>query len=366
MPGSDPTLATPRGFGNPAPRTSRSRRLRREVPRIVAAMSDTRSIAIVGDGQMGLVLAEQLAFAGHEVVLWGPFAEGLAKLAETRRSPRLPEVMLDRRVAIEQDPARAIANAEVLVSAIPVQFLRGVWTRFPKSDVPVVSVSKGIETTTLERPTEIIAELRGEAATCVLSGPTIASELARRLPATMVAASEDVSLAAEVQSLFRAPWMRIYTSADPLGVEIAGAAKNVIAIAAGILDGLDAGFNAKSALLARGLAEIVRLGQALGARPETFAGIAGVGDLATTCFCPEGRNRTCGEAIGRGVSLQAHLASIESVVEGVETSRAIARLAAAHGVEMPIAEAVRGVLFEGLLPRDALAGLMRREVGAEA
>lgn len=329
-------------------------------------MTEPSGITIVGDGQMGLVLAEQLASAGHEVVLWGPFAEPLATLAATRRSPRLPALRLSDRISIESDPGRAIADAEILVSAIPVQFLRSAWSRFPQGRTPVVSVSKGIETSSLERPSEILAEVRGGAATCVLSGPTIATELARRLPATMVAASGDSGLAAEVQSLFLTAWMRVYTSPDPLGVEIAGAAKNVIAIAAGILDGLEAGFNAKSALLARGLAEIVRLGQALGARPETFAGIAGVGDLATTCFCPEGRNRTCGEAIGRGMPLEAHLASIDSVVEGVETSKAIARLAAAHGVEMPIAEAVRQVLFEGLPPREALAGLMQREVGAEA
>lgn len=329
-------------------------------------MVEPRPIAIVGDGQMGLVLAAQLALAGHEVRLWGPFEAPLAALASTRRSPRLPGFKLPAEIAIEADPAAAIAAADLLVSAIPVQFLRPVWNRFPRSEAPIVSVSKGIETTTLERPSEILAEVRPGAGTCVLSGPTIASELARRLPATMVAASDDAALASEVQSLFLAPWMRVYTSPDPLGVEIAGAAKNVIAIAAGILDGLDAGFNAKSALLARGLAEIVRLGQALGARPETFAGIAGVGDLATTCFCPEGRNRTCGEAIGRGIPLETHLASIDSVVEGVETSKAIARLAAAHGVEMPIADAVRQVLFEGLAPREALAGLMRREVGAEA
>ncbi|MGA1392176.1 MAG: NAD(P)H-dependent glycerol-3-phosphate dehydrogenase [Phycisphaerales bacterium] len=328
-------------------------------------MADSRSVTVVGDGQMGLVLAEQLASAGHHVVLWGPFAESLAALATTRRSPRLPELRLSDRIAIEADPAKAAAGAEVLVSAIPVQFLRPVWTRFPAGRAPVVSVSKGIETSTLERPSEILAELRPGTSTCVLSGPTIASELARRLPATMVAASDDDHLARTVQALFLASWMRVYTSPDPLGVEIAGAAKNVIAIAAGILDGLEAGFNAKSALLARGLAEIVRLGRALGARSETFSGIAGVGDLATTCFCPEGRNRTCGEAIGRGVSLDEHLGSIDSVVEGVETSKAICRLAADRDVEMPIAEAVRRVLFEGLPPRDALAGLMQREVGVE-
>lgn len=322
-------------------------------------------IAIVGDGQMGLVLAEQLAVAGHRVRLWGPFPESLAALEASRRSPRLPGLELPSSVEVEPDPGRILDGAEAAVSAIPVQYLRPVWSRLPASDVPLVSVSKGIETTTLERPSEILAELRAGASSAVLSGPTIASELARHQPATMVAAGDDPSWVEAVQAMFLAPWMRVYTSDDPIGVEIAGAAKNVIAIAAGILDGLDAGYNAKSALLARGLAEIVRLGEALGARPETFAGIAGVGDLATTCFCPEGRNRTCGEAIGRGIPLERHLQRTDSVVEGVETARAIRRLAAERGVEMPIAGAVHEVLFEGLSPRAALEGLMQRAVGAE-
>lgn len=322
-------------------------------------------IAIVGDGQMGLVLAEQLAVAGHRVRLWGPFAESLAALEASRRSPRLPGLVLPREVEIEPDPERALDGVEAAVSAIPVQFLRPVWSRIPAADVPLVSVSKGLETTTLERPSEILAELRGDVPTAVLSGPTIASELARHQPATMVAAGADPAWVEMVQATFLAPWMRVYTSPDPIGVEIAGAAKNVVAIAAGILDGLEAGFNAKSALLARGLAEIVRLGVALGARAETFAGIAGVGDLATTCFCPEGRNRTCGEAIGRGVSLQRHLQQTDSVVEGVETARAIRRLASERDIEMPIAGAVHEVLFEGLSPREALDGLMRRAVGSE-
>jgi len=325
----------------------------------------SQRIAIVGDGQMGLVLAEQLARSGHRVRLWGPFPESLAALEASRRSPRLPGLLLPEGIEIEPDPARILEGVEAAVSAIPVQFLRSAWTRFPPGEIPLVSVSKGIETTTLERPLEILADLRGPVPTAVLSGPTIASELAVHRPATMVAAGDDPEWVRAVQTLFLAPWMRVYTSEDPIGVEIAGAAKNVIAIAAGILDGLEAGFNAKSALLARGLAEIVRLGVALGARAETFAGIAGVGDLATTCFCPEGRNRTCGEAIGRGMSLEGHLQRTDSVVEGVETSRAIRRLAADHDVEMPIAEAVHAVLFEGLSPRDALDGLMQREVGSE-
>lgn len=323
------------------------------------------SIAIVGDGQMGLVLAEQLALSGCRVRLWGPFPAPLAALESDRRSPRLPGLILPEEVEIEADPARLLDGATAVVSAIPVQFLREVWSRFPESPVPLVSVSKGIETSTLERPSQILAELRGEPPIAVLSGPTIATELASHRPATMVAASDDPAWAASVQSLFLAPWMRVYTSSDPIGVEIAGAAKNVVAIAAGILDGLGSGYNAKSALLARGLAEIIRLGDAVGARPETFAGIAGVGDLATTCFCPEGRNRTCGEAIGRGVPLARHLELTSSVVEGVETARAIRRLAAEQGVAMPITDAVHAVLFEGVAPGRALEDLMRREVGAE-
>ena len=326
-------------------------------------MSDR--IAIVGDGQMGLVLAEQLAFTGHRVRIWGPFPESLAALETSRRSPRLPGLVLPESIEIEPDPARILDGAEAAISAIPVQFLRSVWTRIPTTDVPLVSVSKGIETTTLERPLEILAELRGPVPAAVLSGPTIASELARHRPAAMVAAGTEVTWTEAVQAMFLAPWMRVYTSVDPIGVEIAGAAKNVVALAAGILDGLEAGYNAKSALLARGLAEIARLGAAHGARPETFSGVAGVGDLATTCFCPEGRNRTCGEAIGRGVPLQRHLRETDSVVEGVETARAIRRLAGDRGVEMPIVEAVHAVLFEGQAPQDALAELMQRAVGSE-
>lgn len=322
-------------------------------------------ITVVGDGQMGLVLATQLAEGGHEVRLWGPFEAALDSIRRTRRSPRVEGLDLPGSIEVVSAEDEAIEGADAAVSAIPVQFLRGVWSRFPSASVPLISVSKGIETSSLDRPSQILAGLRSGAAVCVLSGPTIASELARRLPATLVAASEDESWASEVQQMFLAPWMRVYTSPDPLGVEIAGAAKNVIAIAAGILDGLEAGFNAKSALLARGLAEITRLGLALGARAETFSGIAGVGDLATTCFCPEGRNRSCGEAIGRGECLADHLAATESVVEGVETSKAICRLADERGVEMPISQAVRAVLFDGLSPQRALAELMRREVGAE-
>ena len=207
-----------------------------------------------------------------------------------------------------------------------------------------MSVAKGIENDSLRRPSEILGETCGADASrlACLSGPTIASELARHLPATMVAASNDASTASRVQQAFGTPWLRVYSNDDLVGVEVAGAVKNVIALAAGLVDGLELGSNAKSALLARGLAEIVRLGIALDARRETFFGIAGVGDLATTCFSPEGRNRTCGEALGRGMSLERHLAESECVVEGVPTTRSITALAKRLDVEVPIIASSRG------------------------
>jgi glycerol-3-phosphate dehydrogenase (NAD(P)+) len=235
----------------------------------------------------------------------------------------------------------------------------------------VVSVAKGLENGTLERPSKVILDILKDDPDSrprpigVLSGPTIAAELARCLPATMIAASEDAAFAEKVQKLFTTSYLRIYTSEDPLGVEVAGALKNVIAIAAGILDGLQAGFNAKSALLARGLAEIARLGVAMGAKPETFFGLAGIGDLATTCFSPEGRNRSCGEALGKGERPDDFLKHSKYVVEGVATTKSVVELAQKHRVDMPITMAVHAVLFNGLDPIDAIARLMSREPKAE-
>ena len=329
-------------------------------------------VAVVGDGQMGVVMAAILAWRGTDVVLWGPLPASLAALARDRRSSRLPELELPDAVRVEPDAARALGGATMVVNAIPTQFVRAAWTdaaRHLGAGVPVVSVTKGIEDGTLLRPSEVIAACvpmaGGARPVAVLSGPTIAAELARRLPATMVSAAADHALAERVQRTFAMPWLRIYTNGDVTGVEIAGAAKNVVALAAGMIDGLGLGSNAKSALLARGLAEIVRLGTALGAKPETFFGIAGVGDLATTCFSPEGRNRSCGEAIGRGEPLEAYLARTDSVVEGVATSRAIHALAARHAVDMPIVAAVESILFRGMTPAEAIRGLMGREARAE-
>jgi glycerol-3-phosphate dehydrogenase (NAD(P)+) len=333
-------------------------------------------VTILGCGQMGLVCAEMLCRAAtpSQVTLWGHAPEEVGELSQMRRSTRLPDYELHPSVRVALTDDAALEDADLIVSAVPTQHTRGAWQRLRRlvpPDAAVVSVAKGIENGTLLRPTQVIADAldddpdgKPRSMGC-LSGPTIATELARCLPATMIAASDDPAFAERLQKLFTTRWMRIYTNADLLGVELAGATKNVIAIAAGVLDGMQAGSNAKSALLARGLAEITRLGTAMGADSETFFGIAGVGDLATTCFSPHGRNRSCGEALGKGESLEHYLARTDSVVEGVATTRSVVALAEKYRVEMPIATAVHRVLFEGLDPLDAIAGLMSREMKDE-
>lgn len=349
--------------------------------------TDTRpTVAVLGLGQMGLVCAGLLAQgSGGEggiakplrVIMWGHSPDEAASLLQTRRTDRLPGFVLPVEVEVLRSD-EAIASADMFVTAVPVQHTRSVWQRLARhvpAGAGVVSVAKGIENGSLLRPTQIVADVlreegrdhpdRAPRPYAVLSGPTIAAELARCLPAAMTAASDDAAFAKQVQALFGNSWLRIYTNSDVVGVELAGAVKNVIAIAAGICDGLHAGANAKSALLARGLAEIVRLGTAMGATPSTFFGIAGVGDLATTCFSPEGRNRSCGEALGKGRKLDEYLAGSPFVVEGVATTKSVVELAKQYRVDMPIVQAVHAVLFEGTDPIDAIGLLMSREQKAE-
>ena len=326
------------------------------------------TIAIAGDGQMALVLASIIVDAGHNACLWSPFTDAAKHLEQTRVSPRLAGFQLPANVRVSNSIEEIFSTATLALSAIPAQFARDTWRRIGPvlaANTGIVTVTKGVEVSSLCPPLEVLLAVTGHRPLAVLSGPTIASELARQLPATLLAASVDDKFASLVQNIFSRPWLRIYTSQDPIGVEIAGAAKNVVAIAAGILDGLQMGVNAKSALLARGLSEITRLGMAMGAKQETFFGIAGVGDLATTCFSPEGRNRTLGEQIGKGVSLAAALATTKSVVEGVETCKSLRSLAEKYNVEMPIAAAVYRVLFENLPPTQAIRDLMSRSVKVE-
>lgn len=341
-------------------------------------------ISIIGDGGMGTLCAIMLAENGLAVRVWSAFPEAAEELARTRENRRfLPGAVLPACVEVTGRDEEALEGADLAVSAVPAQFTRRVWERLrahcpaevqeasgDRGPLPIVSVTKGIENGTLLRPTQVLSDvldggkmIRSLAA---LSGPSIAPEVVRRLPATVAVASRNDGLARRVQALFSRPYFRVYTNPDLIGVEVAGATKNVIAIAAGILDGLQAGCNAKAALLTRGIAEITRLGVSLGARIETFAGLAGMGDLVTTCFSPVGRNRSLGEAIGKGRSLREALSATESVVEGVATAGSVAQLATRHGVEMPITEAVREVLFGGVGPADAIALLMARPLKAES
>ncbi len=326
-------------------------------------------VAIIGDGQMATVCGVMLADRGTHVRLWGAFRDNIEAMKATRENKRyLPGLRIPDRVSFTTDPDAVFQGAEMALSAVPCQFLRGVWQtlepHFPKG-LPVVSVSKGIENETLLRPTQIITDVVGPTPIATLSGPSIAAELANCLPATVVAASEDESLARRVQAAFSCQWFRVYTNTDILGVELAGATKNIIALAAGIVDGLKAGDNAKAALLTRGLVEIQRLGLAMGARAETFAGLAGLGDLVTTCTSPVGRNRTAGEQIGQGSSAAEVIAATPSVIEGIPTTQSVHQLAERHRVEMPITEAVYKVLCEGAEVIATISELMSRSLKGE-
>jgi len=332
------------------------------------------AITIIGDGAMATVCGLLLDSRAIPTTIWGAFPDHVASVIQNRSSPHLPETSIPASIRLTSDDTSAFDGATMIVSAVPTQYVREVWTRLVphlSDDVPITSVAKGIENETLLRPTQIIAEvLEGAGHTpgqslATLSGPSVAHELARCLPATVCAASLDMVLAERIQELFTTHWFRVYTNDDLVGVELAGATKNVIALAAGILDGLRAGNNAKSALLARGLVEITRLGVAMGARAETFYGLAGVGDLATTCFSPTGRNRTCGEALGKGKPLDEVLKGMHGIVEGVPTTQAVVRLAREHNVEVPITAAVHAVLFEDLDPIKAIGQLMSRQPKAE-
>jgi len=366
------------------------------------------NISIIGDGAMGTVLAMLLCekkltaedaenaeklpprrhkdtkkdvsheearktrVTSHKVKMWGYDSEQLKQIEEAGENKKfLPGYKLPDGLVFEADDERIMAGADLIISAVPCQFMRRIWNRlkdYVPRDAAIVSVAKGIENGTLLRPTQILAEIlslgqNGKLA--ALSGPTISDELARKLPATACAASTNENLAKDVQQTFNTSWFRVYTNTDILGVELAGAMKNIIAIAAGIVDGIGAGDNAKAALLSRGLAEITRLGIACGARPQTFAGLTGLGDLVTTCISPKGRNRSFGERIGKGQGTEQACRATESVIEGVDTCKSVVALARRYNVEMPITEAVYQILFEGKPVNRAIADLMERRPKAE-
>ncbi len=324
-------------------------------------------VTIMGGGAWGTALASVVAKNGHSVTLWAREDEVVEAVNRARENTVfLPGVGLPEGIRATTDLHEAVRSAQVVVNVVPSQFVRSVWQEVAHeldASVLVVSASKGIETRTLERMDEVLGELLGDPIMerfTVLSGPSFALEVAQEAPTLVVAGSRDLEAAEEVQALFQNRFFRVYTNQDVIGVELGGALKNVIAVGAGVAAGLGFGHNTMAALITRGLAEMTRLGIAMGARRETFAGLAGMGDLVLTCTGELSRNRTVGFRLGQGESLEEILGPMRTVAEGVRTVQAVQVLAHRHEVEMPITAEVHAMLMEGRPPREALENLMSR------
>jgi len=331
--------------------------------------NENQRVAVVGTGAFGTAISMVLVEAGASVVLWGRDPERVSHFDRIRENDlHLPGARLPPELELTSDLEHAVAGATVVFSAAPTQVAREVITRAAPhvaDEAPLISLSKGVERGTLLRVSQVLEEVVPQAQILALSGPSHAEEIASRQPTTVVVAGRELQVAARVQSLLATPTFRVYTNLDIVGVELCGATKNVIAIAAGICDGLSFGDNTKAALLTRGLAEIERLGVAMGAHADTFSGLAGVGDLITTCYSRHGRNRALGEALGRGESLEDYLSRSVSVAEGASSVEAIQELARRHAVEMPICEEVGRIMREGKDVRAAVHDLMTRAMKSE-
>ncbi len=332
----------------------------------------TRKIGVIGAGSWGTTLADLLAKRGHEVTLWAYEPELVAEMRDTRvNSLFLADITLSPALAFTNDLTEAVSGKELILCVVPTQVLRGVIRQTLPAippDAVIVSASKGIELETLQAVSQIYEELLPPnlyQRFAVLSGPSFAREVALEMPTAVVAAAADEAIARTVQETFTTRWFRVYTNNDVIGVELGGALKNVVAIAAGIADGLGFGHNTRAALITRGLAEISRLGLAMGARPETFAGLAGMGDLVLTCTGDLSRNRTVGVQLGQGLTLTTILGQMRMVAEGVKTAESTYLLARKLGVEMPITEQVYRVLYEDKPARAAVIELMARDLKPE-
>jgi len=323
-------------------------------------------VTVLGAGAWGTALANLLCDNDHAVNLWGHDPSHLAELQETRSNPRyLPGIPLSPKIQFSEDPAEAVEDAECVVIAVPSKFFREVTAQFSGFAGLAVSVTKGIEYETGLTMSAVLHATMPKATATALSGPTLALEVARGIPAAIVVAHPQIETAKRVQALFGRPAFRIYTSQDVTGVELGGAIKNVVALAAGIGDGLGFGDNAKAGLVTRGLAEMRRLGVARGAQAETFSGLSGLGDLTVTCYSRLSRNRAFGERVGRGEKVASILADTPSVAEGYPTARAAFRLGRKLGIETPIIDEVHAMLYEGKDVRKAVHDLMSREQKAE-
>jgi len=331
------------------------------------------SIAMLGAGSWGIAVANLISENSYPVKMWEFNKTDCEQLQEKRELPKkLPGIKLAESIIVTNDLKETLTDADFVFCAVPSQFLRAALIDYAElglTNKPIfINLAKGIEVGSLKRMSEVIAESVPEehrSAVCTLSGPSHAEEVAKRMPTVITVACSDEDAANKVQSILKNSYFRVYTSNDILGVELAGSLKNVIALAAGVLDGLKLGDNIRGALLTRGLAEIVRLGSDMGADPLTFSGLAGIGDLVTTCLSKHSRNRFVGEQVGKGRKLADVLSKMPMVAEGVETTKSAFALGKARGIEMPITEKVHSILFENVPPLEAITELMTRDPKSE-
>jgi len=324
------------------------------------------NITVVGAGAWGTALGKLLREGGNRVTLWGHVPEWLEEIRLNGRNDRfLPRIELPRDLVLQADLPKAVAGAECVVVAVPSQPFREVTRQFPDYSGMVVSVTKGIEYKTGLTMSGVLAETVPQARVAALSGPSFAIEVARDIPTAIVIASTDLATAAKAQILFNRPTFRVYSSVDVLGIELGGALKNVIAIAAGVSDGLGFGDNSKAALVTRAIVEIRRLGVACGAQAQTFTGLSGLGDLVVTCFSRLSRNRGFGERVGRGENPPEIAASMLAVAEGYPTARSAYHLARQLDVSTPVIDEVYAMLYEGKNVGQAVRDLMSRDLKAE-
>ena len=326
-------------------------------------------IAIIGDGGWGTANAMLLSGYGHEVTVWGPFADYIEEVKRTRRNERyLKGVEIPEAIRWTADRAEAVAGADVVVLASPSKFYGDVCESFKgiiSPEMLVVSLTKGLCEKTHARMSDLARSILGVKRVVVLSGPTHAEEVSRGIPTTIVAAADDLADAKRVQEIWNGPRFRVYTSDDPVGVETGGAVKNVIAIAVGCSDGLGFGDNTRAALITRGLAEVARFAKAYGAKPGTVAGLSGIGDLIVTCTSRHSRNHYVGERLGKGEKIAEITGSMQMVAEGVWNAYVVRNLAASLGVEMPITEVVYRVCYEDMPVGEAIEALMNRPMKSE-
>ena len=328
------------------------------------------NITVLGFGSWGGTMAQHLTNLGHTVIGWHPFQEEVEEMQKTLQHNLLPQLQISKELKLTTDLESALKNAKIVVVATPSHIVRsiiGESIEFIKADAIIVNLAKGVENDTLQTMSQVIAEVGKIDADRIVTlyGPSHAEEVALGMPTTLVSACINTETAKKVQEEFSSEVLRIYTNTDILGVELAGSLKNVIAIAAGICDGIGYGDNTKAALITRGLTEMTRLGVEMGAKPETFFGLSGIGDLMATCLSKHSRNRYVGEELGKGRKLDEILAEMKMVAEGVKTAKSMVQLRKKYDVPMPIAEAMERVLFHGENPMDKVKELMTRDLKKE-